>query len=403
MRKTVVIILGLVALLGCKRTAPVETEPFLMEFIMPEEFKAGSYYSGQKVYMTGTASYEFETNLRGLVSVDSVIPGIYNITTGMEITGAQYKSMLKEPVAIKDEARINVGVSLMNQRIFSGQDLQLQLSAAVLNALLISKIYYAGTKDDMGRNYSSDSYVEIFNNSDEVQYLDGKYLGIADGSANPAYFPVTENPDSIFLKQLCKFPGSGTDHPVQPGESVVIAANSARNHTESASTSVDLSGADFEVKGMEGSGNPDVPMLPLVSNTYPSLLEFNLTTSGPNAVMIIETTENPLDWPECFRVGKTSGDRWRRMHKKWVVDGVECLKKQATADPDVNTKRLQNEIDAGYVVISSVSGYTNESVDRKVAKEENGRIYLVDTNNSGADFVVCTDPTPRKYDKEGLK
>ena len=392
-----------VALAGCNRTAPTVTEPFLMEFLMPQEFKAGSYYSGQKVYMSGTASYEFETSLRGMVSVESVIPGIYDITTGMEISGAQYKALLKEPVAIKDDARINIGISLINQRIFSGQDLRFQLTAAALSSLVISKIYYSGTKDDMGRNYTADSYVEIFNNSDEVQYLDGKYLGIADGSANPAYFPVTENPDSIFLKQLCKFPGSGTEHPVQPGASIVIAASSARNHTLSAATSVDLSGADYEVKGMEGSGNPDVPMLPIVSNTYASLLEFNLTTSGPNAVMLIETDENPLDWPECFRVGKTSGDRWRRMHKKWVVDGVECLKKQATADPDVQTKRLQDEIDAGYVVISSVSGYSNESVDRKVAREANGRYYLVDTNNSSADFAVCQDPSPRKYDKEGLK
>ena len=66
---------------------------------------------------------------------------------------------------------------------------------------------------------------------------------------------------------MCRFPGSGKDYPVEPGHSILVAAKSARNHTESAATSIDLSGADFEVKTMEGSGNPDVPMLPIISNS----------------------------------------------------------------------------------------------------------------------------------------
>ena len=49
-----------------------------------------------------------------------------------------------------------------------------------------------------------------------------------------------------------------------------------------------------------------------------------------------------------------------------------------------------------------MNGNNHESVDRKVSRYENGRYYLTDTNNTSADFVVCTDPTPRKYDKEGL-
>ena len=69
----------------------------------------------------------------------------------------------------------------------------------------------------------------------------------------------------------------------------------------------------------------------------------------------------------------------------------------------MNSKRLQADIDAGYTLITSVNGYNHESVDRKVSRMEGGRYYLTDTNNSSADFVVCTDPTPGKYDKEGLQ
>ena len=387
--------------LSCRREAPAGTEAFLLEFTMPEECHSNAFYAGQKVYLRGGVDYEFETDICGMVTVPSVVPGIYDIVTGMELTGAQYKALLKEPAAVEDNARVMVGVSLMNQKIFEAEDFKISLTAAVLKGLLISKVYYSGTRDNMDRTYTTDSYVEIFNNSDEVLYIDGKYLGLAE-SVTPAAYPAKDNPDSIYMRQIVRFPGGGTDYPVQPGGNIVVAAKSARNHIESAATSVDLSHADFEVKPIEGSGNPDVPMLPLISNST-NIQVLNLISGGPNAVVLFETDEDVLSWPEVYQRGKTSGEMFRRIHKSVVIDGVECLRKPAQTAPDVNTKRLQGDIDAGYAVITAVNGYNHESVERKVSRTEGGRVYLMDTNNSSADFTVCTDPTPRNYEKEGLR
>ena len=396
------LLLALVLLpLSCRREPPVGTEAFRLEFPLPEDCLPDAFYAGRKVTLRGPLEYTFETDARGGVNVESVIPGIYDIVTGIELSGAEYKALLRVPVALEDNARVHIGASRMNCRIFEAADLRIPLSASVLKSLLIAKIYYSGTRDNMDRTYTTDSYVEIFNNSDEVQYMDGKYLGLAE-SVSPAAYPAKDNPDSIYLRQVCRFPGKGTDYPVAPGGSVVIAARSARDHRTSAATSVDLSGADFEVKAMEGSGNPDVPMLPLISNST-NILTLNLISGGLNAVVLFETDEDVLAWPEVYQRGKTSGEMFRRMHRKFVTDGVECLRKPAQTAPDVNTKRLQGDIDAGYIVITAVNGYNHESVERKVARFEGGRYYLTDTNNSSADFVVCTDPTPRKYDKEGLQ
>ena len=351
------LLLALVLLpLSCRREPPVGTEAFRLEFPLPEDCLPDAFYAGRKVTLRGPLEYTFETDARGGVNVESVIPGIYDIVTGIELSGAEYKALLRVPVALEDNAQVHIGASRMNCRIFEAADLRIPLSASVLKSLLIAKIYYSGTRDNMDRTYTTDSYVEIFNNSDEVQYMDGKYLGLAE-SVSPAAYPAKDNPDSIYLRQVCRFPGKGTDYPVAPGGSVVIAARSARDHRTSAATSVDLSGADFDV----------------------------------------------LAWPEVYQRGKTSGEMFRRMHRKFVTDGVECLRKPAQTAPDVNTKRLQGDIDAGYIVITAVNGYNHESVERKVARFEGGRYYLTDTNNSSADFVVCTDPTPRKYDKEGLQ
>ena len=385
---------------GCTREIPVGTDSFLLQFVMPEGFRPGAYYSGQTVQLNGTLSYEFQTDVRGMVSVGSVIPGIYDIITHMELSGSAYKAMLAEPVSLEDNARVIIGVSLMNQRIFKAEDLQIALTAAVQKDLLISKIYYSGTRDLMDRTYTSDGYVEIFNNSDETVYMDGRYLALAE-SVSPAAYPASENPDSIYLRQVCRFPGAGTDYPVAPGGSMVIAARSARNHLESASDSVDLSDADFEVKQTEGSGNPDVTMLPFIHNST-TVAYFNLLSGGPNAVILFETDEDVSTWPKVYQRGKTSGELFLRIHKKYVTDGIECLKKPAQTDPDVTSKRLQGDIDAGYAVINSVNGYIHESVERKVSSVSGGRCYLTDTNNSSADCVICTDPTPRVYDKEGL-
>ena len=386
---------------SCGRVAPEETGSFLLEFRMPAECIPTAYYSGAKVQMKGAMDYEFTTDVRGMVSVPAVVPGIYNITTNVEMSGAEYKKLLKVPAALEDKARVILGVSLMNQRIFEAADMQIDLTAAIVRGLMISKIYYSGTKDNMDRNYTTDSYIEIFNNSDDVEYLDGKYLGLAE-SVSPAAYPANENPDFIYMRQICKFPGGGQEYPVKPGESLVIAARSARNHIASATTSIDLSGAAFEVKLTEGSGNPDVPMLPLIHNST-TIAYLNLLSGGPNAVVLFETEEDPLSWPEVYQIGKTSGELFRKVPKEVITDGVECLKKPAQTDPDVNTKRLQQDIDAGYVTITSVNGYNHESVERRVSRYENGRCYLMDTNNSSNDFVVCTDPAPQKYDKEELQ
>ena len=391
----------ILAALSCTREAPRPTEAFLLEFRMPEECKTSAQYKNQRVFLNGNISYEFETDIAGMVTVEALVPGIYDIITNWEMSGKEYKALLKNPEAVDDKARVIVGVSLMNQRIFQARDMVIDLSAAVVKGLMISKIYYSGTKDQMDRNYATDSYIEIFNNSDEVVFIDGKYLGLAE-SVSPAAYPANENPDSIYMRQICKFPGNGSEYPVQPGGSIVVAAKSARNHQESALNTVDLSHADFEVKVMEGSGNPDVPMLPIISNST-KIQTLNLISGGPNAVVLFETDEDVLSWPEVYQRGKTSGEMFRRIHKSVVIDGVECLKKPAQTDPDVNTKRLQQEIDAGYITITAINGNNHESVDRKVSRFENGRYYLTDTNNSSADFVVCTDPTPQKYDKEGMQ
>ena len=404
MKRILIIATVLLALFSCKREAPRSTDSFLLEFRMPEECLSSARYKNRTVLIQGSsASYQFQTDPAGQVTVESVIPGIYDITTSWEMSGAQYKALLKEASTLPDNVRVIVGASLMNQQLFTAQDMQIDLTAAVVQGLMISKVYYAGTKDALAKSYDTDAYIELFNNSDEVVYLDGKYLGLADND-NPAKYVAQDHPDSIYMRQICRFPGSGTDIPVQPGGSVVIAAQSAQNHlANGALSSVDLSQADFEVKVIAGSGNPDVPMLELIHSSWPSIKTLNLNRGTDNGVVLFETEQAIYDsWPQVYPV-EGGTQVFKRIPKSVVIDGVECLKNNVSGGPNVNDKRLQQDVDAGYQFINAVSGLNHESVERRVSRFENGRYYLKDTNNSTADFAVCTDPTQRKYDKEELQ
>ncbi len=404
MKKVKNILLGLmmVALFAsCTREIPQPVGNFKIQIALPSNFSPSVKYANKEVILTSsTNEYKIMTDANGVAQIPAIIPDEYNITTSWEMTGAIYKTLIAEPELVEDKATILLSGTLNNQKIYNSNDINIALEKLVLKKLLISKVYYTGTKDNANKNYTTDAYIEIFNTSDEVVYIDGMYLALTESVSTPAY-PAKDNPDYIYTRQICKFPGEGNTYPVEPGESIVVATRSARDHTASASTSVDLSSADFEVKETDGTGNPDVKALPVVSSSL-SIKFFNMLSGGGNGVFIFETDEDIFSWPEFYAPGKTSGERFRRVPVSVVLDGVECLKNSAGTGPDVNLKRLPDIVDAGYSFVNATSGYTHESIERKVNRVIDGRVTLKDSNNSIQDFVISTDPTPKKYDKPEL-
>jgi len=386
---------------SCTRELPLPVRNMKIVFDMPENFRPDVKYANREIVLTSnSAVFKFTTDATGVAIIPELIPDEYTISTSWKMTGADYKSLISSTELIEDKAIVILKSTANRQQIFTPADIRLAVDKMVQKSLLISKVYYSGTKDNANKNYSVDSYVEVFNNSDETVYIDGKYLALAESMSPPAY-PAKNDPNFIYARQICKFPGNGTDYPVLPGKSIVVATKNAKDHRTSASTSVDLSNADFEVKDVDGTGNPDIKALPIVSNSL-SIKFFNMIASGGNAVFLFETTDDILLWTEVFAPGKTSGERFRKVPVSVVLDGVECLRNSSTTGPDINLKRFQDIVDAGFTFTNATSGNTHESLERKVSSVSEGRIILQDINNSTQDFVVLQDPTPRKYDKSGL-
>jgi hypothetical protein len=280
-----------------------------------------------------------------------------------------------------------------------GNEFPIQLQYSISSeGFVIKELYCSGSKTPQDKSYGADKFFEIYNNSDKVLYSDGLCFGMV--SPHKTYIPtpyVDENGKLLDRIPVWSFvaivPGSGEEHPIQPGKSFVVAL-SALNHRDDPNgnpNSIDLSMANWELC-VEHGYYPDVPSVPnmlMQRITIGNAMAFN--QSGTVCILfrlpsndyqsIFTNTENFYQAPgssfNCFMVPKA-----------WVIDGVE----NAILDDRGVYKRLPNEIDVGYIQFrGSLEGV---SIKRKVSEVIDGRTVYKDTNNSAEDFLTNQIPTP---------
>lgn len=396
----IIIIASIFALFSCQNNNMDFIESIEVSVKMPTQIKAEYSFAQKEVVLRSERmTYTAISNEQGIAIFKNIIPDIYNVYCSWDIDSEEHVEMSTE---IVENRPALISAIQSNVKLFESTALQLQALLSVKQNLLISKIYASGTRFENNSRYDADNYVEIFNNSDEVQYIDGIYLALVEGDS-PAGFPSKDNPEYIHARQVYRFPGKGTDFPVEPGKSIVIA-NSAYNHTTDVPRSVNLENANFEFKGTLYNNNNFVEAMQLIYTAYVNIRHINLHRGGVNGLCLFATDDNVSEYPTVYVPGKTSGNMFMRIPARSVFDGVEVMSYRVTG-VDVNLKRLQNFIDAGFTNISSTGGSNNESMERKVdtARSNEDRVYLTDTNNSQKDFVVIDKPTPRDYSKELLR
>jgi hypothetical protein len=200
----------------------------------------------------------------GRVVFERLLPGAY-VVSAVRLLSAEERNRLTGP---------NAGVNA-----FAGgraadvaaptAATTVALTAGRPGTLVISEMWFGGGNPE----YFWDFYIELYNNGETTQYLDGMVLARSNqsGRALPqAPCEVTEryanDPDGVWVPQIYQFPGSGTQYPVPPGKAVVIATE-AIDHKALSARAVDLSRADFEFQG--GVDNPQVPNLVSIGHHAP--------------------------------------------------------------------------------------------------------------------------------------
>ncbi len=115
--------------------------------------------------------------------------------------------------------------------------------------------------------YFYGGYVVIANNTDTTIYLDGMLLGVAvsqafeiNGAPCADRIAFYGDPAGLWTAWIWRFPGTGGDYPIGPGEHKVIATD-AIDHRPIIAEGYDLRSADFEFLSYSDVDNPAVPNL----------------------------------------------------------------------------------------------------------------------------------------------
>ena len=424
---TVLASIAAVALLSCNKTPEISTASVTVNVALPEGFSSEASYTGNVILKDRNSAKSYTaTASEGVAVFPKVAYGVYDASASLTLTNEQFREIATEETAggITSSVNLNgyVASVTVTSETSSASPVDLTLSWSVPSSLVISKIYNFGTQTLAGKAYNIDKYVEIFNNSDEVQYADSLYLAEAYGSAvsSPAtVYPGIEDGDAVYLQRVVRIPGNGTQYPIAPGKSIVIAQN-AMNHivADVVTNTVDLIDADFEcyVEGasasMFPSDNTDVPNIEEIFGASSAQAKF---FAGQGTVLtIFRMTASEFEALETkmgagYETLPQYAPYCKVLPADRVLDGVDLYRKGYESR---RGKHLPLSVDASYAACDQrcIS-------ERKIAyTTPDGRIVLRDTNNSAADFVLIApvdnedgamvtpaNLTPRDYTKPEIR
>ena len=362
---------------------------------LQEEDFIDTRFANKEVTIRGSKnSYKAVTDEEGVAVFQDLLPDVYSLAVSYVLPREEYGNMVNPPIEAND---VLLNGTLPNLRIYENYNGELTLQMGVRQSLIFSKIYYSGTKNANNKNYDVDQYIELYNNSDQTVSTENIHIALLETESTPWF--VEEKEQYIYAKDIFKLP----TRDLEPGKSILIARQ-AIDHTIDAPLSLDLTIADYEVKAVNKPQNSQVEQLPHVYKSLATLDWLNMVVGGGNQLVLFRYDGDVNDLTKKQKPDAKPSHAWYvQIATSMVLDGVECLKYNAQ-EIDLSKKRMPARIDASYQTLSTASGRTGESIERKVARvEENGRVVLQDTNNSLEDFVCTSDIRPMVYTKPELQ
>jgi hypothetical protein len=386
MRKIIIAAFALFSIAACQQEpviTSVDWTPVLDESALGDAPQPDSY----KVTLTNIGTEEVVSGdfRPSSPAVFRLVPGIYNVTV------QAHGSMGGRAFNYIGSAS---SVSITGKE--TSYD-PIKIEATASSALVFKEIHYNASMvyESATARYLKDTFFEIYNNSDETVYADGICLGDPLSHKVYDFSAKLEHPeDYVFIgTYVWQVPGNGTQYPIAPGESFIIAA-SAIDHSKTAAT-LDLSSAEFETicdKYKEKGGQADANAINMIlACTIKETALGNQFGKFVDGAWCIFYPSVPLRKDGEYLESNHANNYGLEVLKADVLDAVDCLK---TENPD--DKRLENVLDAGWIRCETTGG--NQSIVRKVAETlPDGRIRLQDTNNTTEDFTVNNKPEIRRY------
>ncbi len=196
------------------------------------------------------------TGLDGSVEFPALLPGEYRVSAIRILTPSE--SSLLGP-GNEDVDAFGGSTSLILEPP-AAED-TLVIGAGRRGSLVISEwSFYIAIIN--GTPYEFGGFLELYNNSDRTVYLDGKLFGAGFSAAfeSPVepcstWATYRNDPQGVWTETVFRFPGSGQDYPVAPGQTIVMATD-AIDHGQLVTGGLNLRNAQFEFLGSGDVDNP---------------------------------------------------------------------------------------------------------------------------------------------------
>ncbi|MDR2585144.1 MAG: DUF4876 domain-containing protein [Prevotellaceae bacterium] len=388
-----------------------------MAITLPQDFEAYGL-SGYTVEFRNTNlgfRYLRQTDAEGKVSQE-IEYGPYQVVVRGEITTPGGKAIVSGQASIVFNADYKNTIPLV-----------VDASVNMLSPIILSEIFFSNSRFETGANFAKDKYFVVHNNTPEVQYLDGVGIGFhqAANSNGTNYYVKADGVtprDSVPHQWAFIIPGSGKDHPLQPGEDAIFALN-AVDHTALEGAGplfVNLARENVwatyrsEAPATTGQDPPQPPSKLAFSYFTPGLGNQVIISVTSPAVFIyrfeglsaiLDTYEKvAMDYVKNPPVPGKDGGHVQfqpggnnpltsqpvvNIPKEWVLDGVEIHNGNA-----VFNKRFPTSIETGRLL--GPAQYSGMSLIRKVNEvlsAEYGFTVYQDTNNSEEDWITIDQPS----------
>lgn len=325
------------------------------------------------------------------VEVGDLIPGMYSIVISGKLKN-------------KEGVWYYLNGSLVNHPVLNNRaTIDLPISGQKISPLIFKEIFYSGTANFYFRN----QFYEIYNNSEDLLYLDGIYFAVLYPTKSTSKLPVWPQEDGnkyVYTERIWKFPGNGTTFPLKPGESCVISQFAANHKLDiyNPHSPVDCSSSEFEFN-MNNPKFPDQPALDMEHVYFDGKADKGrapqyLTSVFGGAYVIFKVPEgevyDPVNNPALQTKDQSSSSKklYAKIPIEYVLDGVEAVDDETK----VNAKRMPGVLDAGITTVGAT--YNSLGVARKkIGENPDGTPFLQDTNNSTEDFERGVVPMFRRY------
>ncbi len=292
-----------------------------------------------------------QTDENGMLNINGLPSSIYAISVR---------------VSHPDDPNIQLVGNLKDIEIVSGKVCCDTVIAKPISStgIAINEIYAGGPVNNFF--YFYDQFIEMYNASDSVKYLDGMMIMRVSGNNDGKGSGADEGDDNDIdgVTYVFKFPGNPGEknYPFNPKQFIVLASD-AVNHKNTISTSIDLSKADWEFYNQYSSNDVDNPNVPnLINMRADKTVDFLINLSSD--VIVLSSGVDTV-WSDGIDIST-------------IIDGIEYQSR-------VNlSKTLDNRVDRG--VVLSPPKYGGKSMQRR----EPG----VDTNDGTLDWEIIPQPTP---------